>query len=232
MPANYTKTIICLANSRKNTGRCVAGKVVEASGIGDWVRPVSGRQTGELSEEDRRFEDGRDPRLLDVVRIPMVRPSPHDYQTENHLIDEGYYWTRIRTAEPGEVAAALDVVRGPLWDNTSPSTWNGCNDRVDEAAASHLRSSLKLVEVADLQVHVEVEGARFGNHKKKVRGRFSLDGIPYWLAVTDPAVERQYLPGEEGTFDVGRAVLCVSLGEPFGGYAYKLIAAVIAPIAR
>jgi hypothetical protein len=98
MPVKYTKTIICLANSRKITGRCVAGKEVTGSKIGAWIRPVSVRPTGELSEEDRRFQDGKDPRLLDVIRIPMTEPQPDGFQTENHLIDDRYYWTKEREA--------------------------------------------------------------------------------------------------------------------------------------
>jgi hypothetical protein len=122
----------------------------------------------------------------------------------------------------------VEVIRGPLWDNSS-SSYNGHNDRVEEIAAGNLRSSLTLVDVADLQVSVAFEGAAFGNAKRKVRGRFSLNGQTYWLAITDPMVERRYLAGRDGVFEVGRAVLCISLGEPYGGFAYKLIAGIILP---
>jgi hypothetical protein len=44
--------------------------------------------------------------------------------------------------------------------------------------------------------------------------------------VTDPVVERQYLAGKDDEYKVGHAILCISLGEPYGGYAYKLIAGV------
>jgi hypothetical protein len=223
MPANYSKTIICLANSRKITGRCVAGKEIAGSKIDAWIRPVSERPAGELSEEDRRFENGQDPRLLDVIRIPMVEPRPHGFQSENHLIDDGYYWTKEREASLDELQAALDNVSGPLWDNSSSSTY-GLNDRVEEAAANKLGSSLRLVEVKDLKIVVAVEGAEFGNAKRRVRGLFTLNGAQYWLSVTDPVVERQYLAGKDGEFKVGHAILCISLGEPYGGYAYKLIA--------
>jgi len=114
MPAKYTKTIICLANSRKISGRCVAGKETAGGKIGAWIRPVSGRPAGELSEEDRRFENGQDPRLLDVIRIPMVEPRPHGFQTENHLIDEGYYWTKEREASWDDLKAALQYAARKL----------------------------------------------------------------------------------------------------------------------
>src|SRR5215469_11888402 len=92
---NYRKTILCLANSRKISGRCVAGKEIENEQIGGWVRPVSGRPNAELSEYDRRYENGTDPKILDIVRIPMIEPRPHAFQTENHLIDENVYWTLV-----------------------------------------------------------------------------------------------------------------------------------------
>jgi hypothetical protein len=173
---NYTKTIICLANSRKTSGRCVAGKEVLPNGTGAWVRPVSKRPTAELSEEDRRFQDGKDPKLLDVVRIPLVEPRPHGFQVENHLIDDGYYWTKVRKATWAELRLALDPVAGPLWDNSS-SSYNGLRDRVQEAVANQSNSSLRLIEVDDLKVVVHVEGAEFGNGKRKVRGRFTFNGV-------------------------------------------------------
>jgi hypothetical protein len=79
-------------------------------------------------------------------------------------------------------------------------------------------------------ISIEVEGAAFGNGKRKVRGHFTFDRVKYTLAVTDPVVERKYLAGPDGEFTVGPATLCISLGEPWNGYAYKLIAAVILPM--
>src|SRR5271166_917706 len=109
MAPSYTKTIICLANSRKLAGRCIAGKEIASGNIGVWVRPVSKSLMGELSEEDRRFENGQDPSLLDVIRIPMIEPRPHGFQAENHLIDDGYYWAKVRKATWDELGAALDT---------------------------------------------------------------------------------------------------------------------------
>ena len=222
--ADYDLTFVCLANSRKISGRCIAGKMMN----GAWVRPTSTRGTGELSEYDRRFQDGSDPKLLDVVRVTMLRPAPHHYQTENHLINDGIYWSKVESLTFQQVEALVDDVVEPLWDNSS-SSYNGLRDRVPEMQANALTSSLKLIRVDDLQIVVSVEGAEFANGKRKVRGQFHYNGAFYLLSITDPVVERTYLAKPDGTTSLGHALLCISLGEPYNGYAYKLIAGVILP---
>jgi len=196
---NYYKKIVCLANSRKMSGRCLAGKEVTRPGYGGWIRPVSNRPTEEISEEERRYEDGQDPKLLDIIDIPMTTAKPHTFQNENHLIDDEYYWAKTGRASVEEIRKALDVVKGPLWDNAS-SSFNGLHDRVAEATANKLKGSLKLIEVSNLSVEVAVEGAAFGNGKRRVRGGFSIGGTDYKLAITDPVIERKYLAGADGIF--------------------------------
>ena len=51
------KRIVCLANSRKLSGRCVAGREwSEKQGAGDWIRPVSERDNQAASENERQYE--------------------------------------------------------------------------------------------------------------------------------------------------------------------------------
>src|SRR5262249_9104937 len=89
------KRLLCLANSRKLNGRCVAG--IELSDndqrIG-WIRPVSAREHEEVSEYERQYEDGSDPMVLDVMNIPLLEARPKGYQQENWLLDPEHYWQK------------------------------------------------------------------------------------------------------------------------------------------
>ena len=224
MSDKYTKQILCLANSRKPSGRCVAGK--EKSG--SWIRPVSTRPGGELSEQERWFENGVDPKVGDIINVPMLGKQKHAFQTENHTIDDGFYWSLHRSATWKEIKDLVDSFSGELWGNDS-SSYNGLKDRVSLDVACNIHESLKLIYVTDLLIIVQVEGAAFNNAKRKLRGQFSLNGHLYRLSITDPLIERRYFAGGDGEFPIGAAALCISLGEPYQDFAYKLIAGMILP---
>lgn len=92
------KRIVCLANSRKLNGRCVAGKELAGGRPGGWVRPVSAREHEEVSEYERQYEDGSDPRVLDTMDVPLLDPRPRGYQQENWLLDPDQYWVKVGRA--------------------------------------------------------------------------------------------------------------------------------------
>ena len=189
---------------------------------------MSARPSEEISEEERRYEDGKDPKVLNIVKVQMIKPRPSTYQTENHLINDQYYWEKIGRADWDSVLGALDVIDGPLWVNAG-STWHGTNDRIPEAMANGLKSSLCLVRPKRIEILVAREGGDFGPARRRVRARFDLNGMQYGLVVTDPLVERQYFEIKDGRHSIADGVLCISLSGIFHEHAHKLVAALITP---
>jgi hypothetical protein len=223
------KRIVCLANSKKMSGRCVAGREVLGGGPGEWVRPVSARPTEEVSEDERQYQDGSDPRVLDVIDVPLIRHHPHGCQTENWLLDADYYWSKVRQVGWMELQ---QYVENPatLWTNAR-RTYHGANDEILQADADQLPNSLVLIRVPVLELRVFAPGADFGNPKRRVQGAFQHRGISYALWVTDPSIERDYKARPDGDYAIDQCCLTISLGEPFETkghfYRYKLIAAII-----
>lgn len=217
----YVKRIVCLANSRKHAGRCIAGKEMGEDGFGGWIRPVSTRGTTELARNERRYSNGKDPKILDVMDVSLIEPVPRGYQTENQLIDSvgGYH----KTGEvPWELADALLDRPPTLWANTSSSLY-GQHDRVTAAEAAEWNWSLALVRPEDLVMRVRTESG-----KPRVRACFQYRGVRHIFSVTDPFAEWAWLARPDGEYPVDGALLCISLGEPHtDGYCYKLVATVL-----
>ena len=210
-----TKKIVCLANSRKHSGRCVAGKEVLVDGYGKWVRPVSARPSAEISEEERRYENGVLPKVLDIIKIPMIGATPQLYQSENYVIDAEYYWVKKGELSWPDIKQLIEKP-GPLWTNND-STYYGLNDRVKIDLASKLPNSLMLIAPEDLTIKVVTEGGEFGNPRRRVRADF-----------TDPVAEQALLAKPNAEYQPKDTYLCISLGEAHtDGSCYKLVATVI-----
>ena len=220
-----SKRIVCLANSRKLSGRCVAGRVFNGKQAGEWVRPVSARENEEVSEYERQYEDGSDPRVLDIIDVPLIKPTPKHFQQENWLLDPDKYWTIVgRMKWTALVALVEDPAR--LWINES-NTYHGLNDQMSLETAQKLKSSLVLIHVDQVVLRVFQPGAAFGDSKRRVQAQFEHLGEPYWLFVTDPGIEKTYKAQGEGDYDIGECCLTISIGEPYKGNCYKLVAAII-----
>jgi hypothetical protein len=219
------KRIVCLANSRKLLGRCIAGREVSRGRLGAWIRPVSDRETEEVSAEERCYVDGTEPAVLDVIDVPLLHPRPRGHQTENWVIQTGSRWTKVGKLSWHHLEALADH-EGPLWINCD-STYHGLWDRVPLDQLAGIRSSLKLIRVKHAQLRVHRPSSNFGDLSRRVQVRFEFGGVLYALRVTDPVIEQYYLSGDDGIYSLGDSYLTVSLGEPYRGHCYKLVAAVI-----
>jgi len=225
----YTKTIVCLANSRKLTGRCVAGKEWDGRSPGPWCRPVSERERGELTAERWYRTTFRDPRLLDLIEVSLLHPRPSGCQIENHLVDATFRWRFAGRVSARQLLPAVDRVTGPLWVNCG-STTGGKNDRVPAEIAERQPNSLVLVQPEQMEITINTEGANTELARRRVRGHFSLSGHDYGLSITDPVIEAEMKPQPDGArIELHKPILCISLSEKFAvqNACYKLIAGVV-----
>src|SRR5690242_4940306 len=78
---SYVKRMVCLANSYKTGGRCIAGKEVLANGYGGWLRPISARASAEVWPAESRYENYATPQLLDIIDVPLLNAAAHNHQT-------------------------------------------------------------------------------------------------------------------------------------------------------
>lgn len=224
----YEKTILCLANSQKPpSGRCIAGKEVAGTDIGKWIRPVSARLSREVSETERRYDDGRKAKLLDIISIAFARHEPQDHQVENHVIDEDYYWEKGGEASWAQVQTLGDPIDPKFW-LSSESTYYGLHDKISPTVVRGHDTSLQLIVLPCVAIEVRSEPGYEGRPaRKRVRGRFQVGGLHYLLSVTDPVIEEKYLARGLGDYNIEHVAMCVSLTEIWNGYAFRVIASVI-----
>jgi hypothetical protein len=224
----YTKTILCLANSRRPDGNCFAGKEVASGITGQWIRPVNTAHRNAVSNQDRQYEDRSLADLLDVVAIPLEAPRPNGHHREDHQIQVGQRWTKVGRATWKQVVGATDTVAGTLWPNEHNS-YHGTNDKVSEETCATQPGSLLLIEPSRLDLVVDTESQYIGADRRRVRADFTFNGVRYNFVVTDPWIEASYFAGGNGTFRINGSRLCISLPEVINGHSTKLVAAVITP---
>ena len=226
----YVKRIVCLANSRKTSGRCIAGKEFKAEGqFGGWIRPVSDRLTQELSERECKYGNGGEPKLLEIIDIPTLCHQPHAHQIENHLINPRRYWTRKGRITWNALRPAIDRDAGSVW-GTGNSSYNGRNDRLSEEEIEIYKGSLLLLEPEQFVLVVAEERTNLYHLRRRVRAEFVWKQAFYRLSVTDPVIEKQYLAMPNGKYTLKDVVACFSVGHPHtDGMCYKFCAGIMIP---
>lgn len=213
---------VCLANSLKHNGRCIAGITM----TGKWIRPVSSDRDGTLFPQQYTLNDGSEPSILDVIRLEAA-PSQEPHQPENWRIS-GAQWQRL---------GHLSRQQGRLWlhqtASPGPHILGSLLSSVsyDYLVEHPMQSSLCVVEPGGILWHITTNYR--GN--RQIRAIFRLAGAEYNLPISDPIWKdnlRNLGFGSYQNYEVGippdrPTFLTVSLTEPFNGYCYKLIAAVI-----
>lgn len=204
----------------------MAGRELVDESPAAWIRPVSDRPHEEVSEYERQYEDGSDPRLLDIIDVPLKGQCAKLHQPENWLLDADRYWVKVGRLKLRELRSFVDDTL-LTWPKDY-STYHGVNDYVPAEQVSQVDGSLGLIHLGNgLQLHVFAPGAAFGNPKQRVQAEFMFKGVEFRLRVTDPRIERHYIAQGEGDYVLGPSFLTVSLGDLYRGNHYKLVAAII-----
>jgi hypothetical protein len=71
------------------------------------------------------------------------------------------------------------------------------------------------------------EGMEFESPKRRVRAHFTYQNVQYGFIVTGPHAESVFLAKPDADHELKETSLCISLGEPFNGSCYKLVAAIL-----
>ena len=214
------KRIVCLANSQKKGGLCVAGKEVANGGIANWIRPISGRPGEEITRHESRYEDGCYLHVMDIVDVPIIRHRPNEFQSENWLMNSNKRWKKIGQMEWGELVQLVDPIE-PLW-NIGVRTTYGINNRMEPAIAHTISNSLRFLWVDALKVSVTST-----DWSRRVDGKFQHSDTVYKLSIADPHTKQTFLDLPNAIYNMGGCFITVSVGELYRGYHYKLIATVI-----
>ncbi len=221
---------ICLANSYKYGGRCIAGveirlsddeksfRVVTENGEPKWLRPV---QRG-TEHEEIAAETARNIRILDVIELETTDSCGDGCQSEN------VYFKRMRIVKslpfsPKVLQALLSQRESILHSEERFLTH-------DEYCANS--GSLMLIEPEEPEIIRELKITDEGKRVPKYKARFSYKGIEYLLPITDP----RYLERMEGyskmplvgKFETGTFFFTISMAaEAWNDKHYKLLAGII-----
>lgn len=198
--------IVILAKSVKHGCHCVAGKCINT---GRWYRPVSSPDGAELNNDQvmyRNIHGTYSVRPLQKIQMSFLSHVPLIHQPENYLIDVSIWQQRYKI----NIDELYNYLEQPesLWGEGNRVSYNSILS--GEIA---IQQSLYLVQVQNLSLYCNQEGKR--------RASFTYNGLDYDLAVTDPNFDTVM----NESSDI-RGVLCISLGEEYNGFCYKLIATI------
>lgn len=219
----HNTTFVCLANSRKHNGRCLAGKVFHKGTFSQWIRPVTSHPSEELQANEHRLQTGQDVALLDLLGVKLIEPKGKLHQQENWLMDVSVPLQKLGTLSVEEVPALVESPSS-LW-GMGFSSKNALNDFVPSSEIQKFDYSLLFIEVTKLTVQVTEE--TYPYTRRVMSGIFVYKEHSYKLKITDPVFVGSFMNRPLGDYEIEKAFLTISLGENFKDNYYKLIAGII-----
>lgn len=214
------KQFICLANSKKYSGRCLAGIEVlrdeagkfnlvrDAAGGLRWLRPVSHAEHGEVPIKEVEHLE-----LLDIVECDAAMLCPQGYQSEN------FFYEGKRFDKVGHLNARWENL-DQLCETRTDVLLGNQRKSVSDAEADELGLSIVLVKVAAEQFRLYEVGVQ-------LRAAFEWGGAKYDFPVTDIVFHLRWIDEPDLLAGKAHIYLCVSLALSLEGQHYKLVAGIL-----
>ena len=217
------KYFICLANSYKYGGRCIAGIEVVPQSDGSlgivrhddgrprWIRPVSMSANGEIP--NHLVESFK---IFSLVKLTDVEPCPDNAHTED------VHCTRMEIC-PFELSPTKDFLN-QLIDTQHQAVFYFRGKSIPTTIIDRLDYSLMLIHPDNACAYCDE-----GRENSKYRMKFTYNGSNYDFPITDPVFLEQFKKSPDSYADLDGVYLVLSLGIAFEGFHYKLVATVLIP---
>ncbi|BFM39888.1 hypothetical protein [Synechocystis sp. LKSZ1] len=204
--------IICLANSYKNQGRCIAGISLRT---GQWIRPISDLDDGRIPLNHSHIPVSSI-NLLDVIEVPLDQECQHGHECENYRYHH-HPWCIVRQASITEVLRYRENrLLHSSFKKAIPFSYFQENAPI---------KSLQLIKVKEFECRQ--------NSYYKWRGlihdqRYGLENIEF--SITDPFILEKLNNDETVS---SHCLLTLSFGQPWRASededwkCYRLIAGII-----
>ena len=217
------KYFICLANSYKHGGRCIAGIEVVPQSDGSlvvirlddgrprWIRPVSMSANGEIPNHlAESFK------IFSLVKLTDVEPCPDKAHTED------VHCTRMEIC-PSELSPTKDFL-DQLIDTQHQAIFYYRGKAIPATIIDRLDYSLMMIHPENACAYCDEE-----RENSKYRIKFTYFGSNYDFPITDPVFLEQFKKSPEKFTNLKEVYLVLSLGLEFEGFHFKLAATVVFP---
>jgi len=214
MPTRF----VCLANSYKEGGRCVAGIELDnnnnpktKNGSPKWIRPICDTLYKEIPTDLVAQLN-----LLDIIEIETTdSPDEKNYQSENIYFSENSIKVVDRFNSEN---------LNSLLDNRK-LIFNSRGKAMSEEFVESLSYSLMFIKTNEFQIVSKTFDDR--SKKPQLRMLFCYHQNEYDFSITDPVFLHKYKVNRNFINAYKEALLCVSVSIPWNNWHYKLIAGII-----
>jgi hypothetical protein len=208
---------VCLANSFKEGGRCVAGIVLDENnkpilenGNPKWIRPICNTAHGEIPTHLAVNIN-----ILDIIEIKVLcYPNLNSYQSENALFENNILC----------VVGKYDKTKLNVLYDSDRLIFGNQGKAISEDRINEQNHSLIFVKSTDFKLYQKTYE---DNQKVQTRIQFIYCGNQYDLPVTDPDFLKKYQLNSEFINNYSQIDMTISIGVVHNGWYYKLIAGII-----